>query len=266
MLLLEQILVLGARLDDRRHVDVVERRQQRRGVLRFLEAVRDRLAKARHLHALFVALAGGAWPALAPQLRSGRRRGVSRRLRRAERALPAHGPGRPPSAPRAAASTSSLVSRPSLPVPRILLGIDMMFEHRTADRGRKGRDRIARRRLRLAPAPAHARVPRSCGFSPAPAGLVDASAASFAGDRVSAAAASRRILVDARDHRADRDRVALVDQRLAEHTGRRRRHVDADLVRLERRDRLVRGDRLAGLLQPLRKRAFGDRFTERGNS
>ena len=39
VLLLEQILVAGARVDHRRHVDVVERRQQRGGVLRFLEPV-----------------------------------------------------------------------------------------------------------------------------------------------------------------------------------------------------------------------------------
>ena len=74
VLLLEQILVFAARLDDRRHVDVVERRQQRGGVLRFLEAVGDRLAQARHLHALFVAFARLG-------LRYGLRRGRGRSAR-----------------------------------------------------------------------------------------------------------------------------------------------------------------------------------------
>ena len=71
--------------------------------------------------------------------------------------------------------------------------------------------------------------------------------------------------VDPRDHRADRDRVAFLDQLLGEHAGDRRRHLDRDLVGLEAGDRLVGGDRVAGLLQPLGERAFGDRFAERGN-
>ena len=58
VLLLEQILVAGASVDHRAHVDVVERRQHRGGVLRFLETAGDRLAKPRHLDALFAPLAG----------------------------------------------------------------------------------------------------------------------------------------------------------------------------------------------------------------
>src|SRR3546814_1002647 len=55
VLLLEQLLVLGPRRDHRRHVDVVERGEHRRGVLRFLEALGDRLAHARHAYAFFLA-------------------------------------------------------------------------------------------------------------------------------------------------------------------------------------------------------------------
>ena len=138
MLLLEQILVAGARVDHRRHVDVVEGGQQRGGVLRFLEPRGDGLAQPRHLDALFAAFA--------------RRRpepGAAAAAERLQRSPPA--PGRRPapgalSFALAAASTSSLVSRPSLPVPLIFDGIDMMLEHRAAHRGRQ-RQRRHRRRL-----------------------------------------------------------------------------------------------------------------------
>src|SRR5437773_129967 len=61
--------------------------------------------------------------------------------------------------------------------------------------------------------------------------------------------ASHRALVDPRDHRADRDRVTLADQLLCQDAGDGRRHLDADLVGFEAGDRLVRGNRLARLLQ-----------------
>ena len=54
MLLLEQILVAGAGVDHRRHVDVVVGGEQRRGVLRLLEALGDGLPKPGHLDPLFV--------------------------------------------------------------------------------------------------------------------------------------------------------------------------------------------------------------------
>ena len=46
----------------------------------------------------------------------------------------------------------------------------------------------------------------------------------------------------------------------------RRGHLDADLVGFEARDRLIRRDRFARLLQPLGERSFGDRFPQRGTS
>jgi hypothetical protein len=57
VLLLEKILVFVARLDDRAHVDIVEGREQRGGLLRTLEALGDGLTQTGHLYALFAALA-----------------------------------------------------------------------------------------------------------------------------------------------------------------------------------------------------------------
>ena len=110
VLLLEQILVAGARLHHRRHVDVVEGGEHRGGVLRLLEAAGDGLAQARHPHPFLAALAGaGAGQAPA-------RGGAA--------AAPAAGGGGPAPAfcALAAARTSSLVRRPSLPVPLIFDG------------------------------------------------------------------------------------------------------------------------------------------------
>ena len=55
VLLLEDVLVLVAQVHDRLHVHLVVGGQHRGGVLRILEALGDRLAQARHLHALFAA-------------------------------------------------------------------------------------------------------------------------------------------------------------------------------------------------------------------
>src|SRR3954468_11526206 len=51
-LLLEQFLVLIAQVHHRAHIDLVEGREHGGGVLRVLEAARDGLTQARHLHAL----------------------------------------------------------------------------------------------------------------------------------------------------------------------------------------------------------------------
>ena len=53
MLLLEHVLVLRAQRHDVGHVDLVEGRQHRGGILHILEPPRDGLAQTRHLHALF---------------------------------------------------------------------------------------------------------------------------------------------------------------------------------------------------------------------
>ena len=62
MLLLKHVLVLGAHRHDVAHIDLVEGRQHRGGVLNFLETARDGLAQPRHLHALFARrIVGRRW-------------------------------------------------------------------------------------------------------------------------------------------------------------------------------------------------------------
>jgi hypothetical protein len=85
----------------RAHVAVVEGGQQRGGVLRALQAAGDGLAQARHLD-----------PFLAARLRG--------RPLQQQAAANGEAPGAAFAAQRS--STSSLVIRPSLPVPLILLG------------------------------------------------------------------------------------------------------------------------------------------------
>ena len=115
-----------------------------------------------------------------------------------------------------------------------------MLEHRAAHRGRQRRDVVVGCGLGSCGAGSGAcRSPRSAGVSPAPAGFV------VARRRPARASPQRRgrTLVDRRDHRADRDRVAFLDQLLAQHAGDRRGHLDRDLVGLEAGDRLVGRDR-----------------------
>jgi hypothetical protein len=61
----------------------------------------------------------------------------------------------------------------------------------------------------------------------------------------------------------DRDRVAVFGGDVAQHPGRRRRHLDRDLVGLELHQRLVDRDGIAGLLEPLADGRLGDGFAER---
>ena len=63
--------------------------------------------------------------------------------------------------------------------------------------------------------------------------------------------------------RADRDGFAVLGRDLAQHAGRRRRHLEGDFVGFEFDQRLVDRDGLAGLLEPLADRRLGHRFAER---
>ncbi len=58
MLLFEAVPVALADLDDGAHVDLVERREDRRGVLRLLQPGRDSPAQTRHLHPFLAPVAG----------------------------------------------------------------------------------------------------------------------------------------------------------------------------------------------------------------
>src|SRR5215218_1567480 len=96
----------------------------------------------------------------------------------------------PPCCAWAAARTSSLVRRPSLPVPLILLGSTWCSStaRRTA-----GESVVIASPSPLGAGSGACSVPRSCGFSPAPAGLVVASAASLAGDEAGGASAAAAV-------------------------------------------------------------------------
>ena len=71
-------------------------------------------------------------------------------------------------------------------------------------------------------------------------------------------------VADDGDHRADLDRLALLDADLGQRAGHRRRHLGVDLVRRHLEQRLVGGDVVADLLEPLRDGALGDGLTELG--
>ncbi len=69
-------------------------------------------------------------------------------------------------------------------------------------------------------------------------------------------------VTDDGDHGADVDGVAFLHPDLGEHAGHRRRHLGVDLVGRHLEQRLVVGDGVTDVLEPLRDGALGDRFTE----
>ena len=76
---------------------------------------------------------------------------------------------------------------------------------------------------------------------------------------------SRSTLVaDARECRADGDRLVLLDEDLLQHAGERRRDLGVDLVGRDLEQRLVDVDRVADLLQPAGDGALGDALAEFG--
>ncbi len=227
MLLLEQVLVLGACLDHRRHVDVVEGGEHRRGVLRFLEALRDRLAQARHARRAL------------PCGRS-RRRPTGATCGSAGAAATGAGAG----AAEAAATTSSLVMRPSLPVPLIVAGSTPCSSTARRTEG----DRAA--------------GPSSAG---AAAGGDGGGSSGSGQAQPGVLRRERPARVDRRDHRADLDGVADLHGLLAHDAGDGRRHLYRDLVGFQAGDRFIDGHGIAGLLQPFAERCLGDRFAQHGH-
>ncbi len=146
MLLLEQILVAGARVDHRRHVDVVEGGQQRGGVLRFLEAGGDGLAQPRHLDALFLRCSPAQAGVQEPRSASLAARRCGFRLRRLGPGL-RRGTGLRPLFCASAAATHIVLGQPAVLAGALdLRRVDMMLEHRAAHRRRQGRDMVVGRR------------------------------------------------------------------------------------------------------------------------
>ena len=65
---------------------------------------------------------------------------------------------------------------------------------------------------------------------------------------------------DAGDHLPDGHRLALLDQDLADRSGRGRRQLEVDLVRGDLDDRVVELDRVANLHMPFKDGSLGDRL------
>jgi hypothetical protein len=70
--------------------------------------------------------------------------------------------------------------------------------------------------------------------------------------------------LDRAEQRANRDRIAVLDRNIGEHTRRRCRHLDGDFVGFQFDQRLVDGDHIARLLEPFADRGFRYRLAEGG--
>ena len=230
MLLLEPVLVAIAHVHQRRHVDLVERGQDRRGRLRLNEALGHPLAQARHRHAL-----------LRPV---GERREVDRRLDFRKRG-PRRRRGRCGSRRRSRARLRARRERAE----HVALGHAAVL---AGPGDLSGRQTGVGHQLRRG---GH-RHPRCSGA---------AAAAAFGYGRRRARGRSRGPLafrVDRRDDLARHHRGAIALDDLAERPARRRRHFQHDLVGLDLDQDLVGDNRVAGLLLPLQQRGFGDRFRQ----
>jgi hypothetical protein len=72
--------------------------------------------------------------------------------------------------------------------------------------------------------------------------------------------------VEHAEQRVDLDGVAFLDQDLAQRAGGRRRHFQRHLVGFQFHQRLAVVHGIAGFLEPLSDRGFGDGFTQGGNA
>ena len=155
-----------------------------------------------------------------------------------------------------AASMSPLVTRPSLPVPATAAGSIAGFAGDAAHRRRQrrvGSSRFGRRR-------------RGDGRQRRLAAVATAGAA-FGSWRLCGRSRRRRGAAARRDGAeqcADRDGVAVLGGDFRQHAGGRRRHFDRHLVGFEFDQRLVDGDRVAWLLEPLADGRFGHGLAQRG--
>ena len=236
MLLLEQVLILRARLDDVGHVDVVEGGEQRSGVLRFLEPLGDRLAQAGHLDALLRAA------------RTRRRRGRGGRggRRRGSGLGSAGGGGGHDVVLGQAAILAGALD---------LAGVKAMFQHQAAHRRRQGE--VAAFAFALIVGVGGGCRRRSGGRRRGGFGLGRRS-----GGRGRRRCRGGGAFVHITQQRADFDRVAFLGDDVAHGASRRRRHVNRDLVGFQADDRFVGGDGLTGLLEPLADGCFGNGFAQ----
>ena len=232
MLLFKHVLVLGAGLDNGGHVHIIERGQHGGAVLGFLQPARDGLAQAGHLHPLFPALGrGGGSGRDSSRGRGGSRfQAGSAGLDRGEHITLGQ------SAILAGAADAG--------------GIEIISVEQAANRradGVIGR-RFRSRRRRGSRRRRYGSGGHRCG-----------------GRRHRNGSGRHPALHDLRNQRADRDRVAGLEELLAHHAGHRRRHFHRHLIGFQRHNGLVGRDRLAGLFQPLANAGFGDGFAQGGH-
>ena len=269
VLLLEQFLVGIAQVHHRLHVHLVEGGEHGRSVLCFLQAPRDGLAQPGHLHPLFAPIVIGIHRTT--RLRRDRRRSRSRlgrlrggsgrdrgRCRRSNRRWLRCGGRR--------GGDTGNRSRGRLRRGRQHVFLeDLAATTRTADIGigQPGfRHQLlgARRRRHGGPI-AIGRLRRGLGGDGCR--LRDFGRLGHRGG--SGSSGRRPGGADRPDQRPDIDRIARVGSDRFEHTGRRGRHLDGHLVGLELHHRLIGGDGIAHLLEPLADRRLGDALAQRGH-
>ena len=208
VLLLEALLVLRAQRHHGAHVDLVERGEDRGGVLRLRRGARRCACGCGVIGtALLAARAGGPRRA---------RRGAARAPRRGGRA--AARPSRPARDARGASGRRSLVRRPPLPDAGDRGRVEAVLVDQVAHRRAERPDRPGRR-----PALADGRG-RGSAPAPRPAAAGAGGAGAGVRPRRGCAAARRRVaVVDARDHVARRRTVSPSCFSDAEHAGALRR-------------------------------------------
>ena len=231
MLRLERLLLARAQLHHRRHVDFVEGREHRGGLLRFDETPRDRRAALRHAHALLDA------PVITRRRRGTRRRGrsLTRSGRRRGRGLTGRGRRRRTCGCWCRVDICrhgrrrgflDVVLRHPRPVGFHGANLDVLLARELARRGR-------RRRRFDCPAGAAFGSGRGAGAGSVPEPAV----APFVGAIFGGA------FLDRPEHVADLHVGAVRVRDALEHAGLRRRHFDVHLVRLELDERLAGGHR-----------------------
>ena len=73
---------------------------------------------------------------------------------------------------------------------------------------------------------------------------------------------TRHTLLDDRDRRTGRHRIARLDDDLRNHAAHGRRHLGVHLIRRDLDERFILLDGVADFFEPLRDRSLGNRFTE----
>ncbi len=242
MLLLERVLIGGADRHYLAHIHLVEGGQHGRGVLRLLQTLGDALAQPRHLHPLL---------ALSARARAGwlsRNRGFGRGHRRR-------------------GGRSGRGEHVALGDAPVLAGrgnggrIELVIGHQLARGGAGGGQRVGRAERIAGRSGGRARGGGRWGggrwgrlwrlrSGRSRSGRLGRRGGAF-GDRA--------------QQRADIHRIAFGHGHLTQNPSGLGIDLERHLVGLELDQRLIHGNRVAGLLEPLRNRGLRHRFTQRGH-